>query len=326
MQYRTIKIMPVKNTEKRSFITKKRLRIAVFIVLGVLVYGLIPQIGSLKPSLGLLKNADPVLIFAAIAVSLFTYAGTALIYVILAPRSLRYGRTLLIQYAAASVNRLVPAGVGGMGANVAYLHAEKLRFSEALATATLNNVSGIVGHLVMLTILFVGFKSQLTDSGVDFNGWVGLLVVALFVLSIGILIVINNRLRSYFSQFIADIRAYRYRKKALAAAVAVSMLVTFCNVLCIWVCCQALDVHISLVAALLVLTGAVGAGAAVPTPGAIGAFEAGMYAVLVTLHAAPASAFAAVLLFRLITYWLPLIVGSPVLVYCQRKRYFGVSL
>jgi glycosyltransferase 2 family protein len=305
---------------------KKRIRVAVFVILCVVVYGLVPQIQSLRPSFGIVADAHLASVTLAVAFSLATYALTALIYVVLSPKRLRYGKTLLVQYAAASLNRLIPAGFGGMGANIAYLHAEKLRFSEALATATLNNVSGIVGHMLLFVVALTFMQQTLAGSNTMQTSWLVLLVVVMFALTIGLLLIVSPRLRSYARQFFVDIRAYSNRKTRLAMALLLSICVTLSNAASIWLCCQAVGVHISAWEAFLVLTGGVGAGAAVPTPGAVGAFEAGMYAVLVTLNSVPAEAFAAVLLFRLITYWLPLIAGSPILIYCQKKRYFGVSL
>jgi undecaprenyl-diphosphatase len=76
----------------------------------------------------------------------------------------------------------------------------------------------------------------------------------------------------------------------------------------------------------LVLIGAVYLGAAAlaaaaPTPGGLGAIEAALVAGLtgVGMHAGPA--VSAVVLYRLATYWLPVLPGWLSWRYLQRKEY-----
>jgi uncharacterized protein (TIRG00374 family) len=50
-------------------------------------------------------------------------------------------------------------------------------------------------------------------------------------------------------------------------------------------------------------------GSLVPTPGGLGGVEAGLYSGLTFFGYDASSSFAAVCLYRLITYWLPIIPG-----------------
>ncbi len=66
------------------------------------------------------------------------------------------------------------------------------------------------------------------------------------------------------------------------------------------------------------------AGAAVstaaPTPGGIGATEAALVAGYTAVGVDASTAFAAVLLFRLVTFWLPILPGWLALVHLQRTN------
>jgi uncharacterized protein (TIRG00374 family) len=71
-------------------------------------------------------------------------------------------------------------------------------------------------------------------------------------------------------------------------------------------------------AALVYLTGSAVATAA-PTPGGVGATEAALLAGYTAVGVDPGGAFAAVLLFRLATFWLPILPGWLALVSLQRR-------
>ena len=61
---------------------------------------------------------------------------------------------------------------------------------------------------------------------------------------------------------------------------------------------------------------AAAAGNAVPLPGGVGSADAALVGVLVVAHQPAAAALATVLAFRLITFWVPALVGlfaAPVL-------------
>jgi uncharacterized protein (TIRG00374 family) len=71
-------------------------------------------------------------------------------------------------------------------------------------------------------------------------------------------------------------------------------------------------------AAAVYLAGAAVASAA-PTPGGVGATEAALIAGYTAAGVDASVAFAAVMLFRLITFWLPILPGWLALVRLQRS-------
>jgi len=53
-------------------------------------------------------------------------------------------------------------------------------------------------------------------------------------------------------------------------------------------------------------------GGLLPLPGGVGGIDGGLFGTLVVYGAAVAATAAAVLAYRLILFWLPLLVGGPV--------------
>ena len=59
----------------------------------------------------------------------------------------------------------------------------------------------------------------------------------------------------------------------------------------------------------------------IPVPGGIGVAEFGLTVGLTSAGMSPEAAIAAVLLYRISTYYLPPLWGFPAMVWLQRKRY-----
>ena len=77
--------------------------------------------------------------------------------------------------------------------------------------------------------------------------------------------------------------------------------------------------HLSIPAvAVVYLAGSV-VGSAVPTPGGLGGVEAALSAGLTAAGLEYSVALLAVLLFRLVTFWIPIPIGWGAINYLQRK-------
>ncbi len=72
---------------------------------------------------------------------------------------------------------------------------------------------------------------------------------------------------------------------------------------------RAVGVHEPIAQVMLVYLGSAAIAAAAPTPGGLGAMEAALTAGLTAVGMPAAPALAGVLIFRLATYWLPILPG-----------------
>jgi uncharacterized protein (TIRG00374 family) len=84
--------------------------------------------------------------------------------------------------------------------------------------------------------------------------------------------------------------------------------------------CRAFDVDLAFVelGALYMVANTV--ASAVPTPGGVGAIEAALVFMLTSAQVDDATAWAAVVLFRLINYWFPTIPGYFALKVSERRQ------
>jgi uncharacterized membrane protein YbhN (UPF0104 family) len=96
--------------------------------------------------------------------------------------------------------------------------------------------------------------------------------------------------------------------------------VTLGNALALTASLAAFDPHFSLPSVIAVYVGGSALAAASPTPGNLGAVEAALVAGLTGIGVRSAPAVAAVLSFRLLTFWLPILPGLAVFRYLQHQR------
>ncbi len=306
-----------------------RSQLIAFVIIILLALVLLPQLEAFSESLHLLGEVKwTFATYAALLVAL-TYFAAAATYCLLAFSRLPYYRTVVAQFAAMFLNRLLPSGVGALGVNYAYLHKMRHTPAQAAAVIGVNNLFGLLGHGLVFGVMVTIFHADLPvlnlPAIVAANFWVAMTLV----LAVGAILLIIPKLRfkilSAIKEIIEQLSLYRHRPERVFAALSSSTLLTLCNMFSLFLCVQALGSHLSFVAVVIVFTVGIAVGTAIPTPGGLGGLEAGMVAGFIAYGVSSGVALAAVILYRLISYWLTLVIGAVAFMYCQRRNYFGLS-
>jgi len=303
------------------WLTRKR-RTWLFLVLIVLtLYVLIPQLAVFHSSWSLLRHPRMSWVILSLATTGMTYLVGAITLSFLALKPLDYPRTVLVQLAAMFLNRLLPAGIGALGANLAYLRRQGHSVIQATAVVTANNAIGLVGHGILLLGALLLFPNAINDlhhptAAMVLRALAGLAILLLLVLLIWGRRRISRLLRGLRRQLVA----YGQRPYSLAAALFSSMLLTMFNVLSLYYCVRALGIQLPVAIVFIIFSFGISAATAVPTPGGVGGFEAGLTAGFVAYHVPGPTALAIALLYRLVSYWLPLLPGGLALLISQRLK------
>lgn len=278
------------------------------------LYVVVPQIGAFHDSGTAVQHVDKRLAAAALAASMATYVAAAGTYYWLTYRKLAYFPTVLVQVASMFVNRLLPAGIGALGANFAYLRHRRVPAVQASAVVALNNTLGFAGHALLLALVVAaqgGSIPAINDMPAKIGVW-WLIPVAALVF-IGMVFWFSpwrRRARNTMQEFGRYVLDYRKRPGLLSLALGCSMLLTLANVVSLYCCLHAVHGSGSLALVMLVFSFGVSLGTAVPTPGGLGGFEAGLVAGFVAFGVPAGTALAAALLFRFFSYWLAIIAGA----------------
>ena len=270
------------------------------------------QVGILGDAVRTLVTSDKAYIGLGIVGLLLSYCTAAAAYVWLAFRPVRFNTTLLVQIADGFTNRLLPASLGGVATNVLYLAWQRHTKSQAALVVTVNNLLGFFGHVIVLVVLlaFQGFKS---DVAFSVNGQavraLAIVLGGFIVIGLVVSVVYGHQVSRYVLRSFRDVRNVIGRPQRLLAALLFSMATTLSYALILYCATLAVNVHISFLQIFLALTATVMALAVTPTPGGVGGAELGLTAALASMGVNAQQALSTALLFRLITFWLPIVPG-----------------
>jgi uncharacterized membrane protein YbhN (UPF0104 family) len=299
-------------------------RALALVVAALALYVVIPQLGGFQHSFDIVKQASLPDIAVAIGFSFLTYVAAAATYCLLAFRPLKFPRTILAQIASMFVNRLLPAGIGGIGANYVYLRKSSHTLPQAASVVTANNILGFAGHFLLTACLLIVLRDDLPQLRLAQVGRSVLLIGVVVVVLLGLVLLattFKGRILAKIAATASQIIAYRRRPKRVLGAIITSIALTLCNVACLWFCVVSLNVPLSFIAVLLIFTLGVALGVATPTPGGLGGVEAGLVAGMVAYDVPIATALAVALTYRFINYWLALGVGAVAFSVCRKLGY-----
>lgn len=307
-------------------ISRKQYIIGTIIVLlaAIGLFGIIPRFGDFGSSLQTLRQATPVLVAAAAVASVMACVFSAYLYKTLAFKRLNVGDTLLVQLSGLFVNRVLPAGIGGLGLNFLYLRAHKHTAVQATTVVALNNSIGLMGHTLLALGMLALSPAALRSAQVPTQG---LMVAGAIIIALVLAVLVASRFswmqntrRSVGKQLKLIGRFYARQPSKLVLSVLISFMLTLSNVVSLWLCCQALGVELSFLAVFVVFTFGIVIGTATPTPGGLGGVEAGLVGALVLQGVAAPLALAVALLYRLVSYWLGLFIGIVASLILQRRH------
>jgi undecaprenyl-diphosphatase len=296
--------------------------------LGFATFVLLPQIGQFQATLTALRQARWGWLVPMIVASAFTYLMAAVALMGASPSPLALGRTWAVQVAAAFTNRLAPAGLGGMGTNIRYLMAAGSDRAGAATAVAVDSVAGFLVHAagVAVVIPLVGATggAHRLPSAPDLpDQWPVVVGVLAVLVAAGAAMWGRRaqRLVSGLRSALSSLRALRAEPRRAVAVFAGSAGVTAGYAFALMAAVQAFGVGVPATKVVAVYLGGSALAAVSPTPGGLGALEAALVAGLTGVGAAAGPSVAAVLVYRFVTYWVPVLPG---LVLFRRLRGRGV--
>jgi glycosyltransferase 2 family protein len=287
-------------------------------------YVIIGQLGS--KSLGhVLKHSDPSWVLLALALSAVTYVGAAFSLSGFVLEKLSFARTFLAQLAGSFVTLVTPAAVGGVALNIRYLTKSKVPPADAASSVGVSQVFAFALHLLLL-VIFIALTGGSHSTSFRPPSWAYIALAVLGAVALGVLALpsgrrlVRSRVAPALGQVIPRLLDIAQKPAKLAEGIGGALLLTFAYIVCLDVSLRAVGFsHASFFAvAVVYLTGSA-LGSIVPTPGGLGAVEVALSGGLTAIaHVPSAYALSAVLLFRLITFWLPVPIGWVAMNYLQR--------
>jgi uncharacterized protein (TIRG00374 family) len=300
-------------------------RLVSLIIFLLLLYVVLPQFHDFRSSFDIVKHASPLWLLLAVAAMGLSYPISSLTFLFLAKRRISFPQTMLVKLAGSFTNRLLPAGIGAMGISYDFLKKNKHSTTQSIAVVAANNTIGLIGHIILLaTTLLIAHKSIAQLFKFDINipsYWVIIIAAAILLILIIWFKLAGKNFFSNIREIFKNLASYHAHPTRLVGALASSILLTLISVLCLVACLHAINIQLSFIKVLIVLTLGIAGGTAVPTPGGLGGAEAGLVAGFVAYGLTSDRALAVTLLYRLLTYWVALIIGAIAFSVARRLRY-----
>ncbi len=279
-----------------------------------------------RASLGhVLHEANLDWAFAALALSAVTYVGAAVSLSGFVGERLDFFRTLLAQVASSFVTLVTPAAVGGAALNIRYLQRRKIPGPVAVASVGVAQVVAFVLH-VMLIAVFAAIAGTGPGGTLKPPRWAYFVLAGLVVAVLAVLALpagrrlVRARVSPTFAQVLPRLLEIVQRPRKLAQGVGGTLLLSFGYIFCLAACVAAFGRSVPIASiAVVYLTGSA-LGSLIPTPGGLGAVEAALTAGLTAAGLPGVVAVSSVLLFRLLTFWLPVPFGWAALNFLERKQ------
>jgi len=291
-------------------------------------YLLLPELAHVGSSWRVLQSAHWIWLPVIIAWSVLTYLASAIALLGSVPVRLPFWATALAQGASSFVNRVSPSNVGGMALNVRFLQKAGVEPSAGVAAVGVNALAGAAVHAALLVIFF-SWAGRSLGKAFKLPSSSKLLVILAVALAVIGLIMATRQGRSFAARkllpsvrsSLASLRQVARSPARLALLIGGSALVTLAYVGGLVASVEAVGGGASVAKIGAVYMAASLVAAASPTPGGVGAIEALLTAGLTGLGIAPGAAVSAVLIYRLATYWLPVLPGWLCLRQLQRMDY-----
>ena len=298
--------------------------VATAVGLTVAAYLLIGEISGVDV-LGTLSQANPGWLAVAVLASAVTYLAAAIGIAAFVPRRLSIWRGFFVQLATAFVGVAMPPTVGHVAVNARYLHKQNVDEGTIAASVTVSQLVNIVTTVLLLIVLGVLTGSGLSKFKIAPGGDVLIGLAAIAVAVIAVLAVPQTRKRvadmvwPHLRQIWPRLLDAVSHPLRLAVAAGANLLLSAAYALALIAALWSVGAHPAILATTVVLLAGNAVGSATPTPGGIGGVEAVLGAGLTAIGIPAHEAFAAVLLFRLATFWLPIPFGWVSFQVLQRR-------
>ncbi|USA05175.1 lysylphosphatidylglycerol synthase domain-containing protein [Streptomyces lydicamycinicus] len=289
------------------------------------VYLLLSQLTHFNLS-DLISKAQWMWVLVAVGFSGLTYIAAAMSLLGFVTEKVSFVRTVIAQIAGNFVKLVAPAAIGGVALNTRFLQRAGVRPGLAVASVGASQLFGLGSHILLLLIFGYLTGTERTPTISPSRTVIaGLLTVAVLVLIVtavpALRKFVSTRVRSLFAGVVPRMLDILQRPGKLATGIGGMLLLTAANVMCLDASIRAFGGGDTISYASIAVAFLAGnaLGSAAPTPGGVGAVEGALFGALTVAGLAGDVAFPAVLLFRLMVFWLPVLPGWLALTYLTRK-------
>lgn len=304
-----------------------RNQIIQLVLIGALVYVAYPFLTAVPTFSNELRHVNMWWALVGLAVSALKYLGAAAALWACADGLVTFRHLALMQVANTFAATTTPAGVGGLALSTRFLQKGGLGAVRATSAVALQQSVQVVTHLSLLVVFsFVaGASADLarfvpSTTLLYLIGGVLLGLVGVFLAVPPLRRWLLTTLRPRLVEVLQDFRDLAAEPQRLALIILGCAATTLGAALALWASIEAFGGDTSFVTVTVVTMVGGTLASAAPTPGGVGAVEAALIGGLAAFGVAAAVAVPAVLLYRVLTCWLPVFIGWQVMRWLTRRE------
>jgi uncharacterized membrane protein YbhN (UPF0104 family) len=312
---------------RRLSIGRVLMLVLVLIATSALLSG-IADIG-LDTIIDSMRAASGPLLLLAFFIGLTPRFANAVALSAVAPSKVPLGRITALQFAITFVNLAMPSTAARAAVNIRFFQRSGVPADSAVSLGVLDSVMGFVGQITLiLTILVFGLGSldldiagQLSDDALT-----NLLILVAIVLVVAVsVILLVPKLRSAVSAALRKVWALvgpvlsspARLVQSLGANIAAELLFS----LCMYTVLRAFGQDVGFAEVVLVNECVALFAGMMPVPGGVGVTEAALTAGFVAIGVDEATALGAAITYRVLTYYIPPVIGFGAFRWLQRQHY-----
>lgn len=304
---------------KKIISSPKRL-LAIFSIF-LAMHFIVPQLNELKDSLKLLQDINLAWVLFGFALFASTYLAGGYALTALINRKIDFKYLVLVQLASAFTNVLTPVSAGQVVIAAQFFKKQKIPDDTAIGAATIATFAYVVVSMLILLVFSPNLALSLVGK-VKINLYAIYVIVAIITLIL-LAFTLSKKLQKVIKvslqQTIESLKLIReYKKMIVIGGLTLVKLLLFIGVF--GVSALAFGVLVPIHGLIVVVVSASLIGSIAPTPGGLGAEEAALAAGLGVFGIGYSQALLIALLFRLITFWSPILPGYFALQFLQHKK------
>jgi uncharacterized protein (TIRG00374 family) len=304
-----------------------RYQVVQLVLLVALVYVAYPFISTVPAFFAELRTANWWWALLGLAVSASTYVGAAVALWACADGMVSFRNLAIMQVANTFAATTTPAGVGGLALSTRFLQKGGLGAVRATAAVTLQQSVQVITHLGLLL-----FFSVVAGTSANLSHFVPSPTVLYLIAGVALGILgtfmfvpklrrwLGTALRPRLKEVLAELVELMREPKRLAVIVLGCAATTLGAALALWASVEAFGGGTTFVTVTVVTMIGGTLASAAPTPGGVGAVEAALIGGLAAFGVPAAVAVPSVLLYRVLTCWLPVFIGWPVMRWLTAKE------
>jgi glycosyltransferase 2 family protein len=297
-----------------------RNQVIQLVLLVALVYVAYPFISTVPAFLSELRTANWWWALLGLAVSALKYVGASAALWACADGVVSFKNLTIMQVANTFAATTTPAGVGGLALSTRFLQKGGLGALRATTAVALQQTVQVITHVTLL--IFFSFAAGASADLSHFVPSATLLYLIAGVLLgfVGAFLFVpklrrwlGTAVRPRLKEVLTDLAELAREPKRLGIIVLGCAATTLGMALALWASIAAFGGDTSFVTVTVVTMIGGTLASAAPTPGGVGAVEAALIGGLAAFGLPTAIAVSSVLLYRILTCWLPVFIGWPIM-------------